>query len=239
MGKISQNLSSTSLFHFIRESDWLCEILENKSFQAQYVFEDVPEADFKVAIAMKCFCDIPLGMIKKHMSSYGKFGIGVRKTFAKKNYLTPVVYFHKNSDLYYRYISTLNPEDVFNDFSLLPYFKSESRTTKQPNGKNIVERFYDEREWRFVASKAEIIDCKKFTPEHIDKMLIDVNTQLRDKRDKYLLNFEFSDITYIFVQFEKDIDRIIKLIRNVNTSELEQDRLIAKIITSRQIERDF
>ena len=70
-------------------------------------------------------------------------------------------------------------------------------------------------------------------------MLINVNNELRNNRDKYLLNFEFSDITYIFVQFEKDIDRIINLIRNIKTSGLEQDRLIAKIITSNQIERDF
>ena len=105
MVKVSQNLSSESLFHFIRKLDWLLEILENKSFQARYVYENMPEAEYKAGIAMKCFCDIPLGAIKKHMNSYGEFGIGISKSYAKKNYITPVIYFHNNSDTYYRYIS--------------------------------------------------------------------------------------------------------------------------------------
>ncbi len=113
MAKISQNVSSDSLFHFIKKIDWLLEILDHKSFQARYVYESMPEAEFKAAIAMKCFCDIPLGMIKKHMSAYGSFGLGIKKEFAKRKNITPVIYFHGNSDSYFRYISTINEGDIF------------------------------------------------------------------------------------------------------------------------------
>jgi hypothetical protein len=85
MAKVSQNISSDSLFHFIKRREWLLSMLKKKSFQARYVYEDIPEIKYKVGIPMKCFCDIPLGMIKKHLSNYGKFGIGITKEYAKKN----------------------------------------------------------------------------------------------------------------------------------------------------------
>lgn len=240
MAKISQNLSSESLFHFIKKIDWLLEILESKSFQARYVYENMPEAEYKAGIAMKCFCDIPLGVIKKHMNSYGKFGIGVRKTYARRKYITPVIYFHDNSDTYYRYISTINKNDIFgNQFSLFPYFKVDSRTTTNPDGKKTTERFYDEREWRYVAGKAYLIDCTNLNDEDIKIKLELANNKLVKERKDFLLPFEFADITYIFVQYEKDVDKVIETIRKVDTSQIQQDRLIAKIITSRQIERDF
>jgi hypothetical protein len=71
------------------------------------------------------------------------------------------------------------------------------------------------------------------------KTLNNINQNLIIERKKFLLPFEFSDITYIFVQFEKDIDKVINLIKKIDTSQTQQDRLIAKIVTSRQIERDF
>jgi len=240
MAKISQNLSSESLFHFIKKLDWLLEILENKSFQARYVYENMPEAEYKAGIAMKCFCDIPLGVIKKHMNSYGKFGIGIRKSYAKKKYITPVIYFHENSDMYYRYVSTIDKNDIFGkNFSLFPYFKVDSRTTITSNGKKTTERFYDEREWRYIAGKADLIDCANLTDNEIKMKLNEMNRVLSNPRKDFLLQFEFTDITYIFVQYEKDVDKVIETIRKVDTSQLQQDRLIAKIITSRQIERDF
>jgi hypothetical protein len=65
MAKVSQNISSDSLFHFIKRREWLFAILKKKSFQARYVYEGIPEIKYKVGIPMKCFCDIPLGIIKQ------------------------------------------------------------------------------------------------------------------------------------------------------------------------------
>jgi hypothetical protein len=239
MVKISQNVSSDSLFHFIRKIDWLLEILESKSFQARYVYENTLEADYKAGIAMKCFCDIPLGVIKKHIHNYGKFGIGVKKSFAKKNYVTPVIYFHDNSDTYYRYISSIGKNDVFGSrFSLFPYFKVDSRMSIK-DGRKKIERFYDEREWRFIPREAELVDCTKLSDLEAGQKLKKLNNKLVRERKAFLLPFDYDDITYIFVQFEKDIDSVIDVIKKIDTTEKQRDRLIAKIITSRQIERDF
>ena len=121
MVQLSQNISSDSLFHFIRQRAWLLEILQNKRFQARYVYEDLPELNYKVGIPMKCFCDIPLGLIKKHLNRYGKFGIGITKKFAKENHLSPIIYIHEKSDTFTRYFSTIKKDDIFkNEYSLIP-----------------------------------------------------------------------------------------------------------------------
>lgn len=240
MAKISQNISSESLFHFIKRRDWLVDVLKSKSFQARYVFEDLPELQYKVGIPMKCFCDIPLGLIKKHLNRYGKFGIGVSKAFAKKNYLSPILYFHDKSDTFFRYISTANKHDIFkNEFSLIPYFKVDVRVIKRTDGKKTTNRYYDEREWRFVPTGAEFIDLSNLDDFDILNRLNIQNEILAKNTNEFLLPFEYHEITYIFVQFDDDVDKVIEEIRLIKISQLQQDRLISKIITSRQIERDF
>lgn len=239
--KISQNLSSDSLFHFVKRREWLIEIIKNKSFQARYVYEEMPEMEYKVAIPMKCFCDIPLGVIKKHLVQYGKYGIGITKDFAKRNYLSPVIYFHKNSATFYSYISTISKNDIFkNQFSLIPYFKADIRIKESTDGKKIIERYYDEREWRFVPRGAKFIDFSGFDEDEIRNTRLDFeNKKLENDGEKFSLPFEYIDITYIFVSKEDDVDKVIAEIRSVKLPHTQQDRLIAKIITARQIERDF
>jgi len=39
MAKVSQNISSDSLFHFINRREWLIDILKKKSFQTICVYE--------------------------------------------------------------------------------------------------------------------------------------------------------------------------------------------------------
>jgi hypothetical protein len=240
MPKISQNISSDSLFHFIKRPEWLLEILKNKSFQARYVYEEIPELKYKVGIPMKCFCDLPLGVIKKHLSKYGNFGIGIKKSYAKKNRFSPVLYVHNNSDTLIRYLRTIRKSEIMDGHSLLPYFKWDERLKKSKDGKTLRERYYDEREWRYIPSKPTFIDFTGFDEKVIRNTRLDYeNKKLAQDRKKYILPFEYSDITYLFVQKEDDVDKVIEEIRSLRLKQLEQDRLIAKIVTARQIERDF
>jgi hypothetical protein len=240
MPKISQNISSDSLFHFIKRREWLLEILKNKKFQARYVYEETPELKYKIGIPMKCFCDLPLGVIKKHLNKYGKFGIGIKKSYAKKNRFSPVIYVHENSDTLIRYVRSIHRTEIFSGHSLLPYFKWDERKKQDEHGKLIRERYYDEREWRFIPPQPEFIDFTGFDEEEIRKNKLEFeNAKLEKERKNYTLPLEYSDITYIFVQKEEDVDNVIEEIRFLKLKHLEQDRLIAKIITSRQIERDF
>jgi len=241
MGKISQNISSDSLFHFVKRREWLFQILKSKSFQARYVYEEIPELKYKVGIPMKCFCDIPLGIIKKHLNKYGKFGIGLSKEFAKRKSLSPIIYVHKNSDTLLRYLDSMRKPDIFNDpNSLLPYIKWDQRKYKSTDGKTLRDRYYDEREWRYIPKEPAFVDFTDFHENEIKKnKLEEINKQLDEDKNKYSFPFEYSDITYIFVQQDKDVDKVIEEIHKVKLPGLQSERLIAKITTARQIERDF
>ena len=54
-----------------------------------------------------------------------------------------------------------------------------------------------------------------------------------------MLPINFKDITYLFVQSEEDIYALVKAIKNLKLNDESTDRLITKIITAKQIERDF
>lgn len=41
------------------------------------------------------------------------------------------------------------------------------------------------------------------------------------------------------MQQEEDVDKVIEETRKIEIPSMQQDRLIAKIVTARQIERDF
>ncbi|MBS1537662.1 MAG: hypothetical protein JST20_07945 [Bacteroidetes bacterium] len=241
MAKVSQNISSDSIFHFIKRRDWLLRILKEKSFKARYVYEELPDIQFHVGIPMKCFCDIPLGVIKKHLSHYGKFGIGISKEFAKRNTLSPVIYVHQKSDTMLRYLRSIKKtEFVKNRDSLLPYFKLDETFSNGSDGRKLTKRLYDEREWRWIPKEPKFEDFTNFTEEEIrNERLEIVNEELEKDKNKYILPFEYSDITYIFVQQENDVDNVIEQIRKIKVQQIHQDRLISKIVTARQIERDF
>jgi len=240
MGKISQNLSSDSLFHFIRQRDWLIEIIQKKAFQARFVYEELPALKQKLGIPMKCFFDIPLGQIKRHMSVYGKYGIGVTKRFARRCSLSPIIYIHDKSDTVNRYLSNVkNIKRLNAESSLVPYFKLEEGKVTS-NGREVKRRFYDEREWRYVPNNAELIDFGGFDELEIRKTRLDFeNNSLIEDTGKYLLPLQYDDITYLIVETAKDVYPLIKALKSLDIEKRSIELLISKIITARQIEHDF
>ncbi len=190
---------------------------------------------------MKCFCDIPLGMIKTHITRYGKFGLGITKKYAKQHCFSPVIYIHENSDTLIRYLDTIKkPQAKDNPASLLPYFKMDEVIDNSVIGKRVIRRLYDEREWRFIPANPRYIDFSGFDEEEIKSTRLDFeNKRLENDGKQYILPFEYDDITYIFVQKDDDVDKVISEIHLLRLSQREADHLISKIITSRQIERDF
>ena len=71
------NLSSTTLFNFTDEFIHLKDALEN-GFYCGDIYEKLPFGEnLGYKVPMVCFCDIPLGMIKHHLSWYGEYSIGI------------------------------------------------------------------------------------------------------------------------------------------------------------------
>jgi hypothetical protein len=98
-------------------------------------------------------------MIKTLLLRYGKYGIGVKKSYAKEQGITPVHYIHNKSILLGRLVRALNNKDD-ELAKFIPYFFKSYSETIYSNKKEITRRYYDERGWRYVPSKPDIINLR-------------------------------------------------------------------------------
>lgn len=126
--------SANTLFHFMKEFKFLKMALKNKSLDARFCPEDISYLNLnldgnpikKMAVLVKCFCDIPLTMAVKsskveieksslekikskteypissveevdHTQFYGSFGIAFSKQWCKDKNIQPVHYLEPTS----------------------------------------------------------------------------------------------------------------------------------------------
>lgn len=93
------NISSHTLFHFTSNKNSLLNILKN-GFYVRYSlenFESLINDKAEIVFPMACFCDIPLSQVRRHTNTYGKYAIGLTKTWGMKNQINPVIYTYPNS----------------------------------------------------------------------------------------------------------------------------------------------
>lgn len=243
------SLSSTTLFHFTKSYEIVLKILENGLWPRFCVERDWGDKD--LAIPMVCTCDIPLSEISFHQKKYGKYGIGLKKSWAKKNGFTPVLYLSDKSDLYKRLCdySTNNllqplimPISLLNEEYLLYYAKRSVGTDadRERMGLSKKPKFINEREWRYVPlDKAGIhmwfTDKGKGSNLDLDKL--SVLTQ------NCMLKLYPADIQYIFLSKEDERNALIKDLESIFPKEkvgMEKlQNLQSRIITEEQISNDF
>lgn len=238
MAKVRPNISSASLFHFLDKKEYLIDIIKN-GFQARYTYEVIPKVNVPIAIPMKCFCDIPLGLIKKHLTLYGNYGIGISKEFAMENEITPLIYVHDNSSVLKIYLNDIMNSKKDEDLAtIIAYFKNY-KGIQFRNGKRIKSTFYDEREWRYIPNDYDAKPLNKIKGEDERRAYVKgINDKL--PKNKYRLKIPIADIRYIFIQNEIDIPDVIKTLKDSKwLSEKDFNILLTKIITSDQIINDF
>jgi hypothetical protein len=78
--KISENISSETLFTFTGKLEYLIGMLRD-GIKPRYVFERLPYKEYHYIVPVKCFCDIPLGKIKSHLEWFGNYGLGIKRSF--------------------------------------------------------------------------------------------------------------------------------------------------------------
>jgi hypothetical protein len=163
---MSDNVSSSVLFHFTKSMDDLKSILKHGFFPHYCPEYTIDPVDKKAsytgrpplrAVPLVCFCDLPLSLIRKHLEEYGTFGIGLKKQWGVKNGMMPVIYTHHKaqtrqplSRLAAR-AKRMNDETVTTDLMLLAaYTKPFVGAAWRNNKVQHKVQFYDEREWRYV-----------------------------------------------------------------------------------------
>lgn len=248
-------ISSNSLFHFTSSAESLIGILKN-SFHPKYFYESYSfsvnsdHSAIEAGIPMICFCDLPLSQIKKHLSIYGQYGLGMRKEWGKSKGLNPILYISPDSilssslDNLYTYLVTQRNNMALDELNsllnLLRFTKPYDGLFKHHHKRYTKYRFYNEREWRFIP------DLRPINSPPPLLIQTDYNNSVELARnnsllENYPLTFTPNDIKYIVIKEENEITSMINSLREIKShySQNMIDILTSKIITAKQIKEDF
>lgn len=243
-------LSANTLFHFTRTLDSLLNILRSKFYPRacyeQAVISDI--LNFRLAIPMVCFCDIPLSQIAEHVEKYGKYAIGIKKDWAIEKGVTPVLYVHKNSVIPKAIVSEIRGiRPLGEDFSeeqmkhlmdlirpimvMKPYEGFDEKLRKHI-------RYYDEREWRYIPPS----EYPKVPDFLIEKIANDSTLKSFNKaKEAYGVEFKPDVINYIIVNKEEEILSLKREISSIkgHYSYDAVELLTTRIISMERIQQDL
>ena len=243
------------LFHFTQKNS-LYSIL-NSTFRVSYARERIiggsNEKEF--AVPMVSFSDLRLSELKQNIGTYGKFGIGLTKTWAIESGLNPVMYASQQSLFTANFLAGIESlfeilkesDDVNGDFTTayrntintLRYVKNYNGDLIRPGKKTLSNYvFANEREWRYVPPFNE--EVQTFVP--IKEIKTSEQKSKYNKRLKNAkLHFKPDDIQYLIVEKDDDINDLIKHLRLVKNRFNPEtvDRLSSRILTYEQIENDI
>ncbi|MGM9690516.1 MAG: abortive infection system antitoxin AbiGi family protein [Bacteroidaceae bacterium] len=193
------------------------------------------------AIPETCFCDIPKSQIRNHVKYYGSYGIGMSKTWAKRNKISPVFYMDTASKTHNTIANRIkkvkNGEPIEElVYRFLFYAKKvcgmdisfrESNTDPILDSKR---KFYDEREWRYVP---DIIykDYIQFGEYRTNKPSFD-----NSRMHQYGAKFDTNDIEYIIIKSESERKRIVDFLNKSGIGK--KDVLISKIESCEHIQNN-
>jgi hypothetical protein len=234
---LKETLSSSVLFTFTQELDFLLDMLEN-GIKPRYSFESFPNNSMHYILPMKCFCDIPLSKTKVHLDWYGNYGLGIRQETLKKIGVTPVLYVHASSvkEIIKPLLKNSNNEKIV--ALTKKYFGTIYRLNEENNYVRTTRKFYDEREWRYIPLDSKIEWLPSDTK--IEHGLL--NAQKKNKENPYKgkpIDLVFQDIEYIIIKDLKEVDKLKKVLSNKFPNAREYELLMTKVLTAKQIIKDF
>jgi hypothetical protein len=239
-------ISSNTLFHFTNRYDSLINILENY-FRPHYCLEDFnvifpgePEDNLRLAIPMVSFCDIPLSQSQQHLDTYGGYGIGLTKEWAKRNGITPVLYTYAESILagFLRHMikETQRLDERGFLYDILQFVKPYKGLLRRADGIKENVLFYNEREWRYVPREHRLLLTENDFLEETER-----DRANADIRSRYSILFTPEDVRYLIVRSEEEISPLAsELQRHEPKFSREQLTILTShIITAERIKEDF
>lgn len=214
-------------------------------------FCDIPLADYK-----KHFYKPQL---KNSLGYYGDYGIGLKKSWAVDKGLNPVLYIEKNSLVgltlnhavkeIEKVVKSIEApvnnnsrskitgkEAILTEIEHLPCFVKNYQGVLERRNKPKVQayRFYDEREWRYVPIRENIVKEQLFVKSEIYEN--DVNMYKNSLRG-ITLNFDYNDLSYVILRNEDEVNDLIEFL-NYEVGDKKMS-FVNKVLTSQQIITDF
>jgi Putative abortive phage resistance protein AbiGi, antitoxin len=241
-------ISSNTLFHFTNRYENLINILEN-DFRPHYCLEDfnvifpgVPEDNLSLAIPLVSFCDIPLSQSQQHLDTYGCYGIGLTKEWAKRNGITPVLYTYAESILMGFLRDTIKETQKLDDqervflYDIARFVKPYKGTLWRADEIKENVLFYNEREWRYVPREHRLLLTEN---DFLDETERDAANA--DIRSRYSIPFTPEDVRYLIVRSEEEISPLASELQRL-TPKLGYEQLTiltTRIIAAERMKEDF
>jgi len=245
-------ISTETIIHYTNKFENLTSII-HEGFRIKYCAEEIElgNGTSKSAHPMLSFCDIPLSSSTEHFQKYGNYGIGLSKKWAKRNGINPVIYIEKDSliaETLLRFIkerrklkeSNLTMTQRNDVLRIRSYMKNYTGNVRRRNG-DIIEnyKYFDECEWRLIPKKEQINSAKfSIHLKDYNKDRDFYNNKLKDCR----ITFDLSDISYIIVNDEHEVKKMIHFLTEhfpVEFENRELSYLFTKICTTKQIAEDY
>ena len=199
----------------------------------------------KIAFPMKCFCDINLHRLKKHVKNYGYYGLAFSKEWGMRNRVQAVQYINPDSELVEDISTILNP--IFN----LPIDENESEDMSKLKSYAIHQLMYykpysegkqcftDECEWRFIPKVPDGWPQFILNEQDMGNASINLLNSVIKQKEEFALPFKIEDIKYIIIKSEKDFNCIVQVIDRLKLNIIKRNRLLSKVIVWNASKEDF
>ena len=256
---IPSTIQADTLFNFTTKIEYLVESLRRKKLFPRYNVEDISYLHIsnidKIAILMKCFCDINLHRLDIHLNWYGHYGLAFSKEWGMKQAIQPVHYINQSSrlcaDFSEAFCAALtakreneSPEQItMKNYLLhnLMYLKPYEGNFKNQEGKIEKKCFTDECEWRFIPNVDPLLNLSPF---YFDEKMLNSDSLVRlsnalKNDSNFGLSFSYEDLKYIIIKNDRDFSLLAKTITVMNISALEKHQLFSKIIIWEKSRGDF
>jgi hypothetical protein len=220
-------ISSTTLFNFTDSLDHLKDNL-TRGIYCCNTYEALPKRNTGYSVPMTCFCDIPLSSIKEHFEWYGRYGIGIKRQFARSLGVKPVWYVTSGDP----FVKELVQKQILSEYEkrhLLPYLKKFMGNQHFTNNTIKRKKFYDEREWRFIPDGVSAEPLFK-SNDH---------THLIEPYCKQRMKIDPDAVEYVIIKDESEYSDMFKLFKQIAPRTVASEIWASKLLNSRQIEKDF
>ncbi|AVP66357.1 hypothetical protein C3B64_19900 [Clostridium botulinum] len=252
--------SANVLFKFMKELEYLKDIIKNKAIIPRYCQEDIEylnvEGLEKIAFPMSCFCDIQLNKLEYHMEKYGEHGIGMNKEWGIREGLQPINYINSQSnlkkDFTHVFLKAMKLEYEGDLENTIDEYNNNLLTSlcymKPICGKMIIQgkyeqrNFHDEREWRYIPDVNNVnTGLPQLIPaEQLNEVAYDSYSKGIVQCEKLWLKFEYDNIKHIIVKGVKDREELISFIINdINAAYDEKMILVSKILVFKELKEDW
>lgn len=245
-------ISANSIIHYTQSFEILKAILKDKGFKLKYCVEklELGNGYSNTAHPMVSFCDIPLSNSVTHSEAYGKYAIGLTKSWAFEKKINPVLYIDRHSsiaDTLHKLLlevgksQTGKIEIIARNGRIKSGMKNYEGVLDRQNQIKDNYKFYNEREWRFVPGETDA-DFKKFSSAISIKAdeYIKNKDKFNQQISKYRLEFCPDDISYIIVKSTQEIPELIKFLReSYPCTGVQLDLLLSRVCSMEQIVSDY